>query len=102
MGSGLGMARRMSERALHRALGIFDGALTMTSKAVIDPGLGPTRLQPHGFRKSALGFGGFVARKQRPPVCIMCLRHLRRAMTGFARSAQCLLRLVQIKEGNRC
>jgi hypothetical protein len=95
------MARRMSERALHRALGVFDRALAMPYNAVTDPGLGPAWREPHGFRKSALGFGDFVAREQGAAVRIMCLRKLWRAVTGFACGAQCLFWLVQIKMRKR-
>ena len=95
------VVRRMKERLLHCALGVFDGAPAMPHKAVADPGLRPAWREPHGLGKGALGLGDFVARKQSAAVRIMCLRKSRRAVTGFACGPQCLSWLVQIKMRKR-
>ena len=79
------MAGLGGERPPHRGLGVFDRALAIAREAVIDPGVGPARVQLDGGGEGLFGARGLAERRKSLAIGVMRRRELRRAPAGFAR-----------------
>ena len=79
------MAGLGGERLPHGVLGVFDGALAITRKPVIDPGVGPARILPNRNGEGLLGARRLAHRRPGLAIGVMRRRELRRPPAGFAR-----------------
>ena len=80
-----GMGRIGGERLAHRGLGVLDRALAIAREPVIDPGVGPARIQLNGRGESLLRARGLAERRPSLAIGVVRRRELRRAPAGFAR-----------------
>ena len=95
------MAGRVLERLAHRGLGVLDGALAIARDAVIDPGVGPHRVQPNGFGKGTFGFDRVALGQPCLAIHVVGLRKTRAPLAGFARRVKRVPWLVEGKLRNR-
>jgi hypothetical protein len=88
IGKGGGMARIGGERHAHRSLGVLDSALGVAREPVIDPGVGPARVQLDRGGEGLFGALSLAERRKSLAVGVMRRREFRGAPAGFARGDQ--------------
>ena len=80
------MGRIGGERPPHGDLGVLDRALAIAREPVVDPGVGPARVQLDRGGEGLLGARRLAERRQGLAIGVMRRRKLRRAPAGFARA----------------
>ena len=76
------------ERLPHRRLGVLDRALAIAREAVIDPGVGPARIQVNCRGEGLFGARGVADRGPRLAIGVMRRRELGGAPARFARRGE--------------
>ena len=82
------MGRIGDERALHGDLGVIDCVLTIAREPVIDPGVGPPRIELNGGGEGLFGALSLAERRPGLAVGVMRRRKFRPAPAGFARRVE--------------
>ena len=83
-----GMGTIDGERLAHRSLGVLDRALGVAREPVIDPGVGPPRIELNGGGEGLLGARVLAERRKSLAIGVMRRREFWRAPAGFARRGQ--------------
>ena len=82
------MGRIGGERLAHRGLGVLDSALGVAREPVIDPGVGPPRIELNGGGEGLFGARVVAERRKSLAIGVMRRREFWRAPAGFARRGQ--------------